>query len=272
MLIAHITDTHIKLPGKLAYQKVDTAHMLRQAVEQLNAWMPRPDLVVVTGDLVDHGHPDEYRHLRSILDALQIPLVVVAGNHDERQALRQAFPDHTYLPAHGYLHFAINDRFPLRIIGLDTVVPYQGGGLLCQERLDWLSDQLSQYPDHPTLIAMHHPPFISGIAHMDKVGLQGREAFADLVAHHPQVQAILCGHLHRNMTTLVGGRRALTVVSPAHQVVLDLHPDGPSQFCMEPPGFAVHHWNHEQLVSHFAVLGQFPGPYPFFGPDGRLID
>lgn len=272
MLIAQITDTHIKRPGKLAYQQVDTAAMLRAAVDRLNTLTPRPDLVIITGDLVDNGHPEEYEHLKTILAHLAIPVVLIAGNHDERQALREAFADHDYLPPHGFLNFVIEDRYPLRLIGLDTVVPFQGHGELCAERLDWLDAQLSAQPEQPTLIAMHHPPFISGIAHMDKVGLQSIEPFAEVVSRHPQIQAILCGHLHRTIHTRVGGRSVVCSVSPAHQVALDLRPEGPSAFVMEPPGYLLHHWQNNQLLSHAAVLGNFAGPFPFYTPDGRLID
>ena len=47
MLLAQITDLHIKLPGVLAYKKVDTAVCLRACVERLNALSPRPDAVLV---------------------------------------------------------------------------------------------------------------------------------------------------------------------------------------------------------------------------------
>lgn len=272
MLIAQITDTHIKAPGKLAYGRVDTASMLRVAIARLNALDPAPDLVVLTGDLVDMGGAEEYELLTSILKPLRIPLVVIPGNHDERDAMRAAFPDHSYLPASGFLHYVIEDEYPLRIIGLDTVVPGEGGGEFCVERQEWLSTELAKRPETPTLILMHHPPFTTGIAHMDKVGLKGADQFERILAQHPQVEAVLCGHLHRNIQTSVGGRRVLTSVSTAHQVVLDLRPDGPSHFCMEPPGFMQHLWADGRLVSHATVIGDFDGPYPFYEPDGRLID
>ena len=272
MLIAHITDTHIKVPGKKAYGKVDTARMLARCVEHLLALSPQPDLLVLTGDLVDLGRPEEYAHLRSLLAPLTLPLVVVPGNHDERDALRQAFAEHRYLPASGFLQFSIDDRYPLRIVGLDTLVPMEGRGELCQARLDWLEKTLSQAPQAPTVVLMHHPPFETGIAHMDALGLTGREGFAATMARHPQVQAVLCGHLHRHIHTPVGGRSAMTAPSPAHQVVLDLSPQGPSQFCMEPPGYLLHRWQAGQFLTHSVVLGNFDGPHPFHDADGRLID
>ncbi len=271
MLIAHITDTHIKMPGKLAYKMVDTAGMLRAAVAHLLRLSPQPDLIVHTGDLVDFGSPEEYDYLRSLLAPLRTELIVIPGNHDERGALRHAFAERGYLPASGFLQFCVR-RGPLAIIGLDTVVPEQGGGTLCAARLDWLEQTLAANRDVPTLVLMHHPPFATGIAHMDAIGLDGREAFAAVVARHPQIQAILCGHVHRAITALVGGRLAMISPSVAHQVALDLTPDGPSAFRMEPPGYMLHKWDGDRLVSHVAVIGDWPGPFPFFDADGRLID
>jgi 3',5'-cyclic AMP phosphodiesterase CpdA len=272
MLIAHISDTHIKTPGKKAYGRVDTAKMLQRCVQHLLQLRPQPDLVVLTGDLVVLGQPEEYAHLQQLLSPLHLPLVVVPGNHDARDAMRQAFAHHRYLPATGFLHFSLDDAYPLRIIGLDTLVPFEGRGELCAERLAWLETTLAQAPEQPTLVLMHHPPFLTGIAHMDALGLTGREAFATILARHPQVQAVLCGHLHRHIHTRVGGHSAMTAPSPAHQVVLDLDPLGPSQFCMEPPGYLLHRWLDGQFLSHSVVLGEHEGPYPFHDASGQLID
>jgi 3',5'-cyclic-AMP phosphodiesterase len=271
MLILQITDTHIKLPGKLAYRRVDTAAMLRDCVAQVQHLDPKPDVIALTGDLVDLGRPEEYAHLKEILAPLRAPIYAIPGNHDDRNAMRDAFRADGYLPAQGYLNYAV-DTWPLRLIGLDTVVPQEGGGELCADRLAWLDGTLAQKPAAPTVVMMHHPPFPTAIAHMDRIGLKGREGFAAVMARHPQVQAILCGHLHRTIQAVVGGRRATTCPSPAHQVALDLRAEGPSAFCMEPPGYMLHLWRDGMLVSHTAVLGEHAGPFPFFEPTGQLID
>jgi Icc protein len=272
MLIAHITDTHIKLPGKLAYRRVDTAAMLAQCVDHITCLDPQPDLIVITGDLVDLGRAEEYASLKLLLAPLQQPIIAIPGNHDEREAMRSAFGEEGYLPPKDFLQFSIDDQYPLRLIGLDTLVPQEGRGELCGERLAWLDTTLSQRPAQPTLLLMHHPPFETGIAHMDAIGLTGSDAFADIVSRHPQIEAILCGHLHRNIQTTVGGRRVLTAPSPAHQVALDLRPGAPSGFRMEPPGYLLHWWNAKQLVTHHVVLGDYDGPFPFFDQNGKLID
>ena len=270
MLIAQISDTHIKRPGRLAYRHVDTAAMLRACVAQLLALSPRPDLVLITGDLVDRGDPEEYAHLRALLAPLTMPMLVIAGNHDERDAMRSAFADQGYLPDSGYLQYAV-DRGPLRFIGLDTLIPGEGGGRLCSERLGWLDATLSERQACPTLVMMHHPPFETGIAHMDEKGLEGREAYTALIDRHPQVVASLCGHLHRVIVAQVGGRPAMTVPSPAHQVALGLEPDAPSSFRLEPPAFMLHRWAGNQLVSHQAFIGDYGGLFPFFDQHNRLI-
>jgi 3',5'-cyclic AMP phosphodiesterase CpdA len=135
-----------------------------------------------------------------------------------------------------------------------------------------LEQTLAQAPQRPTVVLMHHPPFVTGIDHMDELGLTGREAFADIVARHPQVELILCGHLHRNIQARVGGRAAMTAPSTAHQVTLDLRADAPSTFSMEPPGYLLHQWHGSGFVTHHVNIGRHAGPFPFFAEDGRLID
>ena len=270
MLIAHITDTHITLPGTLAYGRVDTAAMLERCVRELLLLDPQPDLIVHTGDLVDHGFAGEYAHLDAILAPLEAPLLAVPGNHDAREAMRAAFAKRGYLPERGFLHYAA-EFGALRVIGLDTIAPGAGGGALCAERLAWLDETLSRAPTTPTLVLMHHPPFITGIAHMDRIGLSGRHAFAAVVARHAQIAAILCGHVHRPIIARVAGRQALICPSPAHQVALDLTVDGKSAFCLEPPGYMLHRWRDGELVSHTAVIGDWPGPFAFFDASGNLL-
>jgi 3',5'-cyclic AMP phosphodiesterase CpdA len=272
MILAQVTDTHVKLPGRLAYQRVDTGAHLARAVAALNALDPQPDLVALTGDLVDFGKPEEYEHLRAILGPLRAPYVLLPGNHDERAALRAGFPDHDYLPRDGFLQYA-TDAGPLRLVALDTVIPMRGDGELCTERLAWLDRTLAGAPDRPTVVMMHHPPFLTGIAHMDEQGLAGREGFAAVIARHRQVERIICGHLHRSIQCRVAHTVASTCPAPCHQVALDLRPNGPSAFVLEPPGYQLHQWiDGTGLVTHTAVIGGFDGPHPFHDARGRLID
>jgi 3',5'-cyclic AMP phosphodiesterase CpdA len=135
----------------------------------------------------------------------------------------------------------------------------------------WLVERLTEAHDQPTVIFMHHPPFKTGSGHMDAIGLANMESLGRIVAQHPQVERILCGHLHRSMQVRFHGTIASTCPSTAQQVALDLRPNAPSAFVMEPPGYQLHHWNGALLVSHTVHIGEFDGPYPFF-EGGKLID
>ena len=272
MLIAQISDMHIKAHGKLAYGVVDTAVLLRACVTHIVGLATPPDLVLVTGDLVDYGRAEEYALLTELLAPLTMPMYVVAGNHDERAALRKAFdgPRFEYLSqATEFLQYAV-DLGPLRLIVLDTVVPAEGRGQLCERRLAWLDERLAE-DDRPTIIAMHHPPFATGIAHMDAVGLEGAEALEEILLKYRHVERVMCGHLHRSIQCRFGGTVASTCPSPAHQVALDLSSDGPDCFVMEPPGYQLHAWLGGRLVTHTCVVGSFEGPYRF-REGGVLID
>jgi 3',5'-cyclic-AMP phosphodiesterase len=263
MLIAQISDFHLKAGGRVTYRVVDTAACLAQAVAAVAALDPAPDIVVATGDLTDAGRPEEYERLRELLAPLKQPVYLIPGNHDERDAMRCGFADAGYLPASGFLHYTVEDH-PLRVVALDTLVPGEAGGLLCEQRLRWLDDVLAAARERPTLI-MHHPPFVTGIAYMDRMGLSGAAEFAAVLARHPQVQRVLCGHLHRAIQARIGPHAiASTVPSTAHQMALDLRAAGPSRFMMEPPGYQLHLWRPGSgIVSHTGVIGSFAGPYPF---------
>ena len=257
MLIAQITDTHIKPDGVLANRRVDTAAFLARAVDHILHLDPRPDAVLATGDLVDAGTIDEYERLQRLLAPLPMPVYLSPGNHDDRDALRRVFADHAYLPRAGFIQYVV-DAGPLRMIALDTLLPGSAGGLMDAERIAWLDARLAEAPTKPTLIFMHHPPFKTGIAYMDTIGLDGADALADVVRRHPQVERVVCGHLHRPIQARWAGTVAATAPSTAHQVVLDVREDADLGFTLEPPGYALHLWREGLgLVSHIATVGDY---------------
>ncbi|MEO8384119.1 MAG: phosphodiesterase [Betaproteobacteria bacterium] len=264
MLICQISDLHIKTPDKLSYRVVDTSGMLKRCVDHILALTLPPDIVVATGDLTDGGRPDEYAHLRELLAPLSMPVYLIPGNHDHRQNMLDAFTDHAYLrQSPPFIQYAI-ENLPMRILALDTVIAENSGGELCETRLAWLVAKLQAAPDRPTVIIMHHPPFKTFIAHMDNIGLANAEKLKAIVSKYPQVERILCGHLHRPIQARWAGTLVSTSPSPAHQVALDLRDDGPSRFVMEPPGYQLHKWHPDTgLISHTAYIGKFDGPYPF---------
>ena len=273
MLIAQISDSHIVAPGKLfrcpvagaaldaerIYCEFDTGPYLERAVAALNALVPRPDIVVFTGDLVDHGEPEEYARLRDLLAPLAMPVFVIPGNHDSREPLRRTFRADGYLPAAGYLQYTVED-YPLRLAALDTLVEGKHHGSLCAERLLWLERTLAARPERPTLILLHHPPFPTGITYMDNYGLENAAALGAIVARHPQVERILCGHLHRAIDCRFAGTVAGTAPSTAHQIRTNLVPGARLSFSFEPPGCQLHLWQDGALVTHTTVFGDWRAP------------
>jgi 3',5'-cyclic AMP phosphodiesterase CpdA len=263
MLIAQITDLHVMPKGQLAYGRVDTAGMLRNAVAHLNRLDPRPDAVVITGDLADRGEPSAYQHMREILAALELPWYVITGNHDRTDNFRAAFADQPYLPREGeFIQYVIDD-YPLRIVAVDSVIPGQIHGRLCEKRLAWLDEKLSEQPQRPTLVLMHHPPFATGLPHFDAVYMTDVAGLERVIARHPQVERLLCGHVHRAIQLRFGGTIASACPSTAHQVAADFRPYGADSFTLEPPGFQLHRWNGTALFSYTMNVGEFPGPFPF---------
>jgi 3',5'-cyclic-AMP phosphodiesterase len=271
MLVAQISDTHILAPGALfkariaapsaerSHADIDTAACLARAVAALNALEPLPDITIVTGDLVEHGTAAEYQHFRQLLTPLRMSVFVIAGNHDSREPLREAFGADGYFPRDGFLHYTVED-YPLRLVALDTTIPGEHGGMLCEERLRWLDATLRAAPGRPTLVMMHHPPFPTGITYMDGYGLQNTAALAEIVGRHPQIERIASGHLHRGIDRRFAGTVAGTAPSTAHQIQLDLRPGARLHFRLEPPGYQLHLWEAESgLVTHTAVLGDWRG-------------
>ncbi|OLL30462.1 phosphodiesterase [Burkholderia sp. SRS-W-2-2016] len=266
MLLAQISDLHIKQAGVLAYRRVDTAAYLTRCVAALNALAPRPDAVLITGDLVDQGDPQQYAHLKTLLAPLEIPYFLMVGNHDERAALRAAFPERAELRDGGeFVQYGV-DVGPLRVLALDSMVPGQSGGTLCDARLGWLAQQLDAARGKPVVVALHHPPFACGIGHMDemRVDQAAADKLAALIGQHPNVERVLCGHVHRAMFVRFGGTIASAIPAPAHQVALDLREHAPSAFVMEPPAYALHRYEPATgLVTHHAYVDAADGPYPF---------
>lgn len=264
MLIAQLSDIHVRPQGQLYKGVTDSNRQFAAAIEHLHALERRPDLVVITGDLVDEGRDDEYRMVRELLAGLELPYRIMPGNHDDRGQFRATFSDHRYLPATGPLHYSVDDT-PVRIVAFDACVPGAHHGAATAEDLDWLARTLAANRSKPTLLLMHHPPFASGIPYLDGCRYVDDAALAEVVAAAPNVEAVLCGHVHRLMARRWAGTMVLACPSTTTEIALRLQPGASPQSFLGPPACLLHWWAPGQgLVSHLSSIGKFPGPYPFF--------
>ena len=261
MLIAQISDFHLRPPGETAYAGIDTHAMTSGAIAAIAALDPAPDCVLVTGDLADGASPQAYALARDLLSRLPMPVFIIPGNHDRRDIMRDCLADaFLYLrQTNGFLHYAIED-FPVRLIGLDTVIPGGVGGEICPEREAWLAARLAEGDGRPTLIFMPPPPFATGIGGMDATMCRTAASFRQLVEDHPEIERVVAGHHHRPIFRRWAGTIGFIVPGVAHQLALDLRPGAHLRYIHEPPALALHAWSPDTgMVSHILPIGDY-GP------------
>ncbi|AXI53358.1 3',5'-cyclic adenosine monophosphate phosphodiesterase CpdA (plasmid) [Pseudoseohaeicola sp. NH-UV-7] len=262
--ILQITDTHIVRPERLVSGQLDTAASLRKLVSRIKQIKPQLgsiDAVLVTGDLTDDGAPESYAHFKSLMAPLQLPLFVIPGNHDRRAPMRAAFAEHSYLPRSGKLNWQIQ-LGDIDVIGLDTLIESQGGGEIDETTLVFLEQALIKGQSRPTLLALHHPPFDSGIAFMDALGLQAHKPLAKLLQGFNADIRIICGHIHSTMIATIGGKTALSSPSPSSCFAYDTTPDAPVGFMDQEDGFMLHNWQNGFRSIRIPIEAGL-GPNPF---------
>src|SRR5258708_2165304 len=189
LLVAQISDLHIKPPGHLAYGRVDTAKALEHCITALNAFRPAPDFVVISGDLADTPTAEEYDYLKRLVAPLTLPFAGIPGNHDSRDMMRAAFPRNACALPSGALNQKV-EIDALDLLLLDSSVPGKPHGELDAPTLQWLDATLASSTNRPALLFLHHPPFATGIWHMDRQNLLNAGEFAPIVKRHPRVQLI----------------------------------------------------------------------------------
>jgi len=236
MLIAHISDFHVFSDNpETSLVRADAAHAASKVIADIAAHRPVFDAVIFTGDLTDGGSAKDYALLKDILAPLSMPVFVVPGNHDKREGLRAAFSDYHPFNDGPTLNYRV-ELGHLRIIALDTLVEDQIFGMLDFDQIKWLDRCLQKQHEGPTVIAMHHPPFPSGIPTLDAMCLkEGREELGALVAAYPGQLLILAGHIHRPFQSIWNAKLCQVAGSPAFQHALDLRSETPEPGIVSEP-------------------------------------
>lgn len=251
MIVAQLTDTHVVANPSLHEMHVDNNERLRLAVAALNAETPAPDLVLLTGDLTNTGADDEYDALAPLIGELDFPVLAVPGNHDTRHGIRALFPHLAWAEGdHASCIVDLDgpDLGPIRWIGLDSTLPGAPGAEFDSAREEWLVAAIEGAPGRVAL-ALHHPPFATGIVWMDDAGFVGLDRLVDVLEKHP-VERIVSGHIHRALTSVVAGIPAVTCPSTIHHVDLDLDPSAPISLIVDPPAYFLHQITASGWVTH----------------------
>jgi 3',5'-cyclic AMP phosphodiesterase CpdA len=232
-LLVQLSDLHIG--GN--ENGVDPIPRLEAVIEAVRSLPSKPEAALVSGDLTDDGAAENYRVARELLARLELRLHVLPGNHDDRGRLREAFG----LPGVGEepVNYSV-EVAGLRLVLLDSNVPGQDPGDFPPAQLRWLDEELGAVPERPTLLAMHHTPLATGSREWDEINLHPaqRDALAAVVGRHPQLRAIVGGHLHRVAASALAGCPVLSAPSTYLQVRPDFHRDQIEW--VDPPGFALH--------------------------------
>ena len=270
MIVAQLTDLHTEEKGVFAYKVADTNIALRETMDQLHRLRQRPDCVVITGDLANSGKALAYESLGNTLGRLDIPVYIIPGNHDKREALMQYLG--RWCPAAPELlpHLCyVVDSGPMRLVMLDTSIPDCHHGQMPEAAGPWLEDTLCK-SSKPTLLFMHHVPFRTGMGYMDEP-FENRDMLAAIIREHPHVR-LCCGHIHRGLVTGWQGRIAVAAPSVSMQMEVDLRDKGGDTFYLEAPGYALHTLINGEVMSYFCASvsdAPYSGPHPFLGLNGE---
>lgn len=244
MIIAQVSDTHLIVDGPGSERRMAD---FRSVVADINALDPAPDVIVHTGDIVHNGEPAEYAAAARILGDARAPVYVMAGNKDNRANLRAAFSGNGYLPPDtGFIAYSVDD-FPVRLLILDTVNPDSQKGDFCAVRFAQLDDLAARDRSKPMAVFAHHPPFEVLVGperhHFDDPLLMQRLATA--IEGCGQVASVICGHVHRSTSGLVGAVPAVVMTAVATELRFGDYPDD----MKETPTYFVHRFDSPQGFS-----------------------
>ncbi len=217
-MLVQITDTHILPPGELLYGSINTALHLRKTVQEIKRMRPVPDVVFITGDLVDKGDMAGYEHFIELIKPLKMPGYVIPGNHDNPQVMLEAFAATSCFPAtDDTFQYAIED-LPFRILALNSRSEGTELPEFDERRLAWLKHQLS-LSDKPVLIALHHPPMTTGIELIDMGGCEWFQGLKSVLNDYSQVRLMICGHCHTDLCGRIGQVPVYMAPATAHQLI-----------------------------------------------------
>jgi len=226
--ILQFTDLHLLADTNGAMYGVVTDHAFRETLSAALCQHPQAQLLLLTGDLAEEPCQAVYRRLRDRLEATGIPALCVPGNHDDWSLMQDVLNGTMVSCAPSLL---LDDWL---IVTLNSVREGSPQGYFSNRARQQLLAQLWAHPERMTLIATHHPCVSVGSPWMDRMGMDNGEQLLRLLAHFPQVKAIVHGHAHQACAATYGELHVLGTPATCFQFM----PGAASfTFGTQPPGY-----------------------------------
>jgi Icc protein len=192
--LIQFTDTHLYGDAAETLRGVPTLPALDRVIAHARAHHWDAAALLVTGDLVQDD-PGGYAHFRRVFGALGKPVYCIPGNHDLVPEMTAALSQPPF-QLNGHVDFG-----GWRVVMLDSAIPGMASGRLAGDTLARLDRELAAAARRHALVCLHHHPIDMGSRWLDRVGLENREAFFEVLARHPNVRAVLWGHVHQELET-----------------------------------------------------------------------
>jgi 3',5'-cyclic-AMP phosphodiesterase len=208
--LTHFTDPHLYASETEALRGVATLPALTAALARAQSHDWPPDALLVTGDIVQDD-PGGYPHFRRLLGALGLPVLCIPGNHDEPQAMRRELAGEPFILG-GHV-----DLGRWRIVLLDSCLPGSASGRLSSAALGELDAALGSAGKRHCIVCLHHHPVPMSSRWLDRVGLENAAEFLATIDRHPNVRAVVWGHVHQAYDALRKGVRLLATPSTCAQ-------------------------------------------------------
>lgn len=224
MILAQISDTHIMASDDPDDRRIGRIEALRRCVADINALDPQPSVVIHTGDMTQDGRPEEFIAARNVLSQLKMPFYPTPGNRDGSLPMIKAFENLSQNDA--FMLYAA-DVESIRLVAMDTIAETGNKGDFTEDKLAALDALLGEGRDRPTALFMHHPPFeiLTSREPYQYYRPEAATEFSDIVARHPQLIRLFCGHSHRDYRAKIGSMQASTMPSVAIDLRLETYPD-----------------------------------------------
>lgn len=234
VVIAHISDIHIG-------GSEESVERAKSVMRHLTSLPGQLDAIIVSGDIADHALLAEYETAGELLTT-DLPLIICPGNHDLVPEFEKVFG-----PANQALRL---DEVTIALA--DSSIPHHNEGYLADDTIAWLDEVLAERPDVPALIGMHHPPVTIGFPFVDGIRLQEPERLAAVLDRHPNVAGVLVGHAHTAAATVFHGLPLIIAPGVVSTGLTPTETTAPFPVSYDlPPGYALHIFDGERLVTHF---------------------